>query len=119
MDWESLRTAPPAQHWLLAKDAIVRQGLLPPGTEPGQVEQLLAVTRANDEALRSYRPQAYDGNVLLICGSEGFAAQFGEPDLGWGSLVRGELEMMTVPGTHHTIMAGTSAQAIARRLLGR
>mgnify|MGYP000206041046 CR=1 FL=1 len=116
MDWESLRAAPAAQHWLLAKEAIVRQGLLPPGTERGQVEQLLAVTRANDEALRTYRPQAYDGDVMLFCGSEGFAPQFGEPDLGWGDLVRGELEMMTVPGTHHTIMAGTSAQAIALRL---
>jgi thioesterase domain-containing protein len=119
MDWESLREAPPAQHWLLVKDAIVRQGLLPSGTGQGQVEQLLAVTRANDEALRTYCPQSYDGDVLLFCGSEGFAPQFGEPDLGWGNLVRGNLEMTVVPGTHHTIMSGTSAQAIARRLMGR
>jgi thioesterase domain-containing protein len=118
MDWEPLRTAPAAQHWLLAMDAIVGQGLLPPGTERAQVEQLLAVTRANDEALRTYRPQVYAGDVLLFCGSEGFAPQFGEPDLGWGELVRGNLELATVPGTHHTIMTGTSAQAMARRLLG-
>jgi thioesterase domain-containing protein len=119
MDWESLRAAPPARHWLLVKDAIVRQGLLPAGTAHGQVEQLLAVTRANDEALRTYRPQAYDGDVLLFCGSEGFAAQFNEPDLGWGALVRGKLDLMTVPGTHHTIMAGASAQAIAQRMQAR
>lgn len=119
MDWESLRAAPQAQHWLLVKDAIVCQGLLPSGTGQDQVEQLLAVTRANDEALRTYRPQAYDGDVLLFCGSEGFAPQFGEPDLGWGDLVRGKLETMVVPGTHHTIMSGTGAQTIARRLAGR
>ncbi|MCS0580724.1 amino acid adenylation domain-containing protein [Massilia pinisoli] len=119
MDWESLRAAPPAQQWLLVKDAIVGQGLLPSGTGQGQVEQLLAVTRANDEALRTYRPCAYDGDVLLFCGSEGFAPQFGEPDLGWGELVRGTLNTMVVPGTHHTIMGGTGAQAIARRLVGR
>jgi amino acid adenylation domain-containing protein len=119
MDWESLRAAPRAQHWLLVKDAIVCQGLLPSGAGQGQVEQLLAVTRANDEALRTYRPQAYEGDVLLVCGSEGFAPQFGEPDLGWGDLVRGKLETMVVPGTHHTIMSGTSAQTIARRLAGR
>jgi thioesterase domain-containing protein len=83
------------------------------------VEQLLAVTRANDEALRNYRPQAYDGDVLLFCGSEGFAPQFGEPDLGWGELVRGQLEVTVVPGTHHTIMTGASVQAIARRLVGQ
>jgi len=118
IDWESLRAAPLAQHWLLAKEAIVRQGLLPAGTEQSQVEQLLAVTRANDEALRTYQPQAYDGDVLLFCGSEGFAPQFGEPDLGWGELVSGALDMMTVPGTHHTIMTGTSAQAMAQRMLG-
>jgi amino acid adenylation domain-containing protein len=119
LDWETLRAAPPERHWLLAQEAIVRQGLLPPGTAPSQVEQLLAVTRANDEALRNYRPQAYDGDVLLFCGSEGFAPQFGEPDLGWGELVRGQLEVTVVPGTHHTIMTGASVQAIARRLVGQ
>jgi thioesterase domain-containing protein len=66
--------------------------------------------------LRTYRPQAYDGDVLLFCGSEGFAPQFGEPDLGWGALVRGRLETIVVPGTHHTLMSGTSVQTIARRL---
>jgi len=119
MDWEALRAAPPAQHWMLVKDAIVSQGLLPSGAGQDQLEQLLAVTRANDEALRTYRPQAYDGDVLLFCGSDGFAPQFGEPDLGWGDLVRGRLETMVVPGTHHTIMSGTGAQTIARRLGGR
>jgi thioesterase domain-containing protein/acyl carrier protein len=119
MDWESLRAAPPAQHWLMVKDAIVGQGLLPSGTGQGQVEQLLAVTRANDEALRTYRPRSYDGDVLLFCGSEGFAPQFGEPDLGWGALVRGKLDTLVVPGTHHTIMVGAGAQTIARRLAGR
>ena len=118
MDWELLRAAPPAQHWLLAQHAIVAQGLLPPGTEEAQVQHLLAVTRANDEALRSYRPQRYRGDALLVCGTEGFAPQFGEPDLGWGALVEGTLELMTVPGNHHTIMTGASAQSIARRLLG-
>jgi amino acid adenylation domain-containing protein len=116
MDWETLRTAPREHHWLLAKEAIVRQGLLPGGTGTAQVEQLLAVTRANDEALRSYLPQAYGGDLLLVCGSEGFAPQFGEPDLGWGALVRGKLDMMTVPGTHHTIMTGDSIKTIAGRL---
>jgi amino acid adenylation domain-containing protein len=116
MDWELLRATAPAQHWLLAKHAILAQGLLPAGTEEAQVQHLLAVTRANDEALRTYRPQVYRGDVLLVCGTEGFAPQFGEPDLGWGALVEGDLELMTVPGNHHTIMTGASAQAIARRL---
>jgi thioesterase domain-containing protein len=116
MDWESLRDRPAGDHRDLAQDAIVRQGLLPAGTGHAQVRHLLAVTEANDEALRSYRPQAYAGQVLLFCGTEGFAPQFGEPDLGWGALAKGGLELVMLPGDHHSVMTGASAQAMARRL---
>ncbi|KQV51925.1 non-ribosomal peptide synthetase/type I polyketide synthase [Massilia sp. Root335] len=116
MDWEGLRDRPAGEHRALAQDAIVRQGLLPAGTGHAQVRHLLAVTDANDEALRSYRPQAYAGQVLLFCGTEGFAPQFGEPDLGWGALAKGGLELVMLPGDHHGVMTGASAQAMARRL---
>lgn len=116
-DWDALRAVAPEQHRQLALEAVVQQGLLPPGTTTAQVQQLLDVTRANDDALRSYRPQPYAGDMLLFLGSEGFAQQFGERDLGWQALVGGRLEITTVPGTHHTIMTGTSAQAMAARML--
>jgi thioesterase domain-containing protein len=116
MDWEALRGVAPQQHWLLAQEAAKQQGLLPTGTAQQQVRKLLDVTQANDGALRAYRPLSYAGKVQLFWGTEGFAPQFGEPDLGWGALAA-DLELIALPGNHHTIMAGGSAQAIAEQLL--
>ncbi len=116
MDWDSLRGTPADEHWAHVQKAAMRQGLLPAGTGQDYVRQLLAVTQANDEALRSYQPRPYDGQVLLFCGTEGFGPQFGEPELGWRELVAAGLEVVAVPGDHHGVMVGASARMIAAHL---
>ncbi|MBL0385660.1 amino acid adenylation domain-containing protein [Tumebacillus sp. ITR2] len=119
LDWEQLRGIPTEEHWLHALEAAKKQGLLPLGTGEDQIRNLLAVTRANDEALRTYQPQPYQGDLLLFCGEDGFAKQFGEPELGWGDLVSGRFEAVQVPGNHHSIMTGTNVEAVARHLQKR
>jgi thioesterase domain-containing protein/acyl carrier protein len=116
MDWEALRGTPADEHWVHAQQAAMQQGLLPAGTGPEQVQQLLAVTRANDEALRSYQPQPWAGPLLLFCGTEGFGPQFNEPELGWRKLAPVGLEVIAVPGDHHSVMVGASARLIAADL---
>ncbi|KQW87440.1 hypothetical protein ASC94_29105 [Massilia sp. Root418] len=120
MDWDSLRGVAADQQWLHVLQAAKQQGLLPPGAGQEQVRHMLAVTSANDEALRSYVPprQQQPGRlpVVLFSGAEGFAGQFGEPDLGWGALLADGLEQIELPGNHHSIMLGASAQAMAKRL---
>ncbi|PWK14434.1 non-ribosomal peptide synthetase/type I polyketide synthase [Tumebacillus permanentifrigoris] len=116
MDWEQMRDTPTDEHWLRVLEVAMQQGLLPRGTGEDQLRHLLAVTQANDEALRTYQPKPYEGQVVLFSGEDGFAKQFGEPDLGWGELVSGRLEQVNVPGDHHSIMAGTNVEAIARHL---
>lgn len=117
MDWEALRSTPADEHWVQAQDAAMRQGLLPAGTRPEHVRQLLAVTKANDEALRSYQPQPWNGPILLFSGTEGFGPQFNEPELGWRELAPDTLQVVAVPGDHHAVMVGAGAQLISRRLL--
>ncbi|MGZ4107998.1 MAG: alpha/beta fold hydrolase, partial [Tumebacillaceae bacterium] len=116
MDWEQLRDTPEDEHWLLVLKSAMQQGLLPLGTDEDQMRHLLAVTKANDEALRTYQPKPYDGQVLLVCGEDGFAKQFAEPDLGWGELVSCGLEVAHVQGDHHSIMAGANVKEIAKHL---
>jgi thioesterase domain-containing protein len=116
MDWEQLRGVPVEEHWTYVLEVAMEQGLLPRGTGEEQVRNLLRVTQANDEALRTYQPQQYAGDVLLLCGDEGFAKKFDEPTLGWGELVTGKLEIHTVPGDHHSIMRGGNVESIARHL---
>jgi thioesterase domain-containing protein len=83
------------------------------------VRHLLAVTRANDEALRTYQPQPWDGPLLLFCGTDGFASQFNDPELGWRELVPNTLEVVAVPGDHHGIMQGPGARIMASYLQGQ
>lgn len=106
----------PQGQWLRVLEAATQQGLLPTEGGQEQVRRMLAVTKANDTALRAYLPPPGDTPVLLFCGTEGFAQQFGEPDLGWRELVSSALELVDIPGNHHTIMAGAGVAAIARRL---
>ncbi|WP_332855380.1 non-ribosomal peptide synthetase/type I polyketide synthase [Duganella sp. S19_KUP01_CR8] len=118
MDWEQLRGVAAHEQWSHVLEAATRQGLLPPEAGVGQVRQMLAVAQANDTALRAYQPPCGDGDtaVLLFCGTEGFAQQFGEPELGWRELASHGLEVVTIPGNHHTVMLGASVAAIAERL---
>ncbi|MGB8955814.1 MAG: amino acid adenylation domain-containing protein [Tumebacillaceae bacterium] len=119
MDWEQLRGTPSAEQWLCVLEVAIRQGLLPEGTGEDQIQHLLAVTRANDEALRSYEPKPYEGQVVLFYGEDGFTKQFGEHDLGWGGLAVGGLERIEVPGDHHSILAAANVKAIATPLQER
>ncbi|WP_277397938.1 non-ribosomal peptide synthetase/type I polyketide synthase [Paraburkholderia sp. Ac-20340] len=114
-DWESLRDVPTDVHWRHVLEAATQQGLLPAGTGERQIRQVLAVIDANDEALRTYRPAPYSGRVLLCCGEDGFAQQFGEPDLGWGVLAA-SLDLVRVAGDHHSIMSRENAATIAQHL---
>ena len=114
-DWDGLRDVAVDAHGSRVLEAAMKQGLLPPGTGDRQLRTLLSVTDANDEALRSYRPAPYAGRVLLCCGDDGFSRQFAEPDLGWGALVD-ELEVIHVPGDHHSIMGKENVVAIVRHL---
>jgi thioesterase domain-containing protein/acyl carrier protein len=114
-DWDSLHDVDADAQWRHVREAAVKQGLLPTDAGEDQLRSLLGVMDANDEALRSYRPMPYAGPVLLVCGEEGFATQFGEPDLGWGALVD-KLDIVSVPGNHHSIMSRASAPAIAEHL---
>jgi thioesterase domain-containing protein len=114
-DWECLRDVAADAHWLRVLEAAMKQGLLPPGTGERQLRILLSVTDANDEALRNYCPAPYAGRILLCCGDDGFSRQFAEPDLGWEGLAS-ELEIVHVPGDHHSIMGKENVVAIARHL---
>ncbi|MGI4823003.1 MAG: amino acid adenylation domain-containing protein [Janthinobacterium lividum] len=119
MDWDALRGTPADEHWIRAQQAAKQQHLLPAEATPAHVRHLLAVTRANDEALRTYQPQPWDGPLLLFCGTDGFASQFNDPELGWRELAPNTLEVVAVPGDHHGIMQGPGARIMASYLQGQ
>ncbi|MFB1485279.1 thioesterase domain-containing protein, partial [Corallococcus sp. RDP092CA] len=80
----------------------LRARILDAHSGPAQLRALFNVFRANLFAHEKYVPQPYDGTALLLSASE--AAATLPPHRGWEPLVRGGLEVHTVPGGHHELM---------------
>ena len=60
----------------------------------------LRVREADHEAHREYVPRPYSGRVTLFRASRQPAGCYRDPQLGWGDLVPGGLEIHEIPGSH-------------------
>ncbi|HSN89312.1 MAG TPA: thioesterase domain-containing protein, partial [Thermoanaerobaculia bacterium] len=91
---------------------------LPPGTGETQLRRVLAVYRANVEALRRYRPSLYPEGITLLRASErpDLPESPVEEVLGWSEAVEGPIEAHTVPGNHLTLLAEPNVRELAARL---
>ena len=80
-----------------------------------------AVTRAGLSAQKAYRPQLYQGDVLLVRSDPSLNANGGigyktDGFNGWRNYVRGRLEVVTVPAGHLDMMDGSAARLAADEL---
>ena len=73
----------------------------------------------NDDALFSYQPQPFNGDITLFKSEE----QFGDanlptdPRFGWGAVVSGNIEVIHCKGHHFTMLADPHAETLAKRLM--
>jgi acyl-CoA synthetase (AMP-forming)/AMP-acid ligase II/thioesterase domain-containing protein/acyl carrier protein len=76
---------------------------------------LRRVEPANDMIRRAYRAQPYDGNATLFkC--ERSARTPADAHDGWYKLVKGDLDIRPIPGTHHEIVNQPYVPALAAEL---
>jgi thioesterase domain-containing protein len=93
-----------------------------PEGELAQLHRLLQVFKANVQAMSSYVPQVYQGQIVLFQASEWFAAnQHPEgrmPDsaVDWQRLSTKPLVVRPVPGDHYTMLAEPNIQVLAEQL---
>ena len=80
-------------------------------------QQDLLITLENQEAGRHYQPQVYPGQLTLFR-SMAFdsVTHYRDPELGWGSLATGGVEIHDVPGDHLGIFKEPSVQVLAEKL---
>jgi thioesterase domain-containing protein len=101
-------------------DLLRGAGFLPPGAGLDQLLRTLAVYRANLKAVRSYRPQPGPGGAVLFRAALSEGNPPGAPanlaGLGWGRLLKGPLEVETVPGHHLNLLAEPNVRTLAERL---
>jgi amino acid adenylation domain-containing protein len=92
---------------------------LPPGAGVEQLARILRVYKANANAAGFYEPRPYPGGLTLIRAADMPPVPEGplsEPDLGWGRVVEGPVEVLPVPGQHLTILAEPYVEGLAREL---
>jgi thioesterase domain-containing protein/acyl carrier protein len=78
---------------------------------------LRVVTQANLVALRKYRPNVYDGRVVLFRAEDRRVMSDDDPRLAWSRLVTGDLEVHSVPGNDSgTMLMKPYVCELARKL---
>ncbi len=104
-----------------------------PGKPPGQqtrAEVLAGATfdlnRLPDEfrslllyhfgLLSGYAVRPYPGRIILLRARAQALSRLSEPDLGWSKLAFGGVEVLTVPGSHNSILSEPNVRVLARRL---
>jgi thioesterase domain-containing protein len=79
------------------------------------------IEMANRKALYMYRPHAYEGQVLLMIGTERqeLVSRRGDPFHGWGVLADKRLEICSIPADHVAFLNEPSVQIVAETLRSR
>ncbi|MET0398827.1 MAG: thioesterase domain-containing protein, partial [Longimicrobiaceae bacterium] len=93
-------------------------GTLPGGLDPGRMHHLYGIFRINLRALYEYRPGSYGGPATLLRpASRAITERLLErKTVGWERVVRGGVEVRTVPGDHYTMVREPQAAALAREI---
>jgi thioesterase domain-containing protein/acyl carrier protein len=78
--------------------------------------EYLQVLEANFQAARDYIGTVYPGNVTLFRSSIQPVAKSLHPELGWGDLVSGEIDVHSVPGQHGNLLKEPCVQILTQKL---
>ena len=81
-----------------------------------QFHHFVHILRTHTEAWRKYEPRVYPGHITLFRASEQPGDGPLEPDLGWGRLASGGVEVYEVPGDHLSMIHEPDVQFLAARM---
>ncbi|PZH20818.1 hypothetical protein C1I97_00810 [Streptomyces sp. NTH33] len=116
--------APVEERLGTALDALRERGLATPGTDRRELADTFAVFRAVVDACNRYTASPVAADITVLRATEGQVSEFAghphadDPDWGWSALTTGAVTTRRVPGTHHTLLSGTSADIVADALDG-
>jgi oxalate---CoA ligase len=80
---------------------------------PRSADSVLMIHRG---ALKQYRPAPYPGRIILFRASERGIFEQSDPQMGWGQLANGGLEIQEIPGNHVTIFHKENTRVLAQKL---
>lgn len=88
------------------------------GARPAMPDGWVAAGYANRVAARAWRPQPYDGRVVLLGGAEPRAGQYEAPLMGWAEHLRGEVECRFLSDDLQGLLSPGPVRAVAEHLAG-
>ncbi|MGK7905411.1 MAG: amino acid adenylation domain-containing protein [Hormoscilla sp.] len=113
---DELRQIPPGEQLNHILKQAKQLGVLPPEVSPQQMHQLLQVFKANNQALYSYIPNPYPGQLVFFSASQGDVEP--TPEFIWGELLPEDLEVHRIPSDHYAIIRKPHVQSLANKLSG-
>jgi len=82
-----------------------------------QFRHFVHILKTHAQAWRRYEPKTYPGRITLFRTDNQPAQVSQEPDLGWGRLAAGGVEIHEVPGDHNSMLHDPHVQTLAERLM--
>jgi thioesterase domain-containing protein len=65
----------------------------------------------------AYKPKPYEGRVVLFRATHApKEGSYGPPDLGWGTLTAGGLDIIMIPGDHHSMLQEPNIAVLAEEM---
>ncbi|HEY9665321.1 MAG TPA: non-ribosomal peptide synthetase, partial [Coleofasciculaceae cyanobacterium] len=79
-------------------------------------EKYKLIKEINMEACRNYEPHIYPGKITLFRSLLRLASYYDDPQMGWGELAAGGVEIQEVPGKHITMLSEPHVRVLAEKL---
>lgn len=117
---EELGSLDPERQLDFFVERMKARNMVPEEVDATWLREFLAVYDNNVSAVQAYRPDAYDGPVVLFRGDDSlpeierqYPAIYSDPTLGWQSLCSQEVAVHRVPGNHLSMIAMPNVPALA------
>lgn len=118
LDEDVLATSTDQERAGLFLERFKAHQLAPESTRIEDFKGFLDLMLLHNTMTVEYEPEPYPGRlVVLHAQGEESRRSARPPDLGWGSLAAGLLDVLTVPGTHVTMMRSPHVSVVAERIL--
>ena len=110
-----LAPGPDRDHWTEVMDGLKARGIFPPGLTSDDLRRHASLYVACIQADARYLPGDYAGELVVV--RTDASSEYGDPSLGWGSVVPGRIALHLVPGTHQQLLQPPTLDAVARILV--
>ncbi len=95
---------------------ISELGVMPSGTDAGQMKRLFNVFKANNEAMENYKPRYYSGKAVLLSAAEK-PVKIKDTSHGWGEFIyMDNLTIRQIPGDHYSIFREPAVSVLAEEI---